>query len=511
MDRGNLIVMFSNFISLTTKSIVMKDIDSVPSNVQSASHEALLYVFEDNEAVIKMIMKGRSPTMRHVLQNPQSCSWLVVRSNQSWPWDSNQIHRHQEPTCRHLDKREFHTWWMESFVDLVQYHPFWLYSLHRCNGKTSSTRIRRKTCHSQITTHDEFDRKNAFVRVFFSLIQTRGGPRMDIKILENLFQVTIETGRPVEPSRPDYIQEDCGRSLVFSRVEKWSCRARSIGETWGNFLGHIAKSWPHREEPLLGRNAHSARYGELIHDRTGETCVSASPRTGLFWKFSSWAVTQQNLWTKSKTKCETDRKECRTLQSHVTNNSTIWGMFMATTLNAATFMGKEFLNYSKCCQESWKSHLETDVRCHSAVSQQSGRNQLPGQNSVWEEFLDTSVINWWWNSHQSSKHKSPCILRFCVVSRKGSSTSRIQRSLEEQSCRSPSREKLQRLWCYQRRVDWIRVEHFPQDSQRCSSVIKSVIFWAIWDKHQKLSQEEFYLCRCSMTSPVTETTTKMNV
>ena len=44
----------------------MKDIDSVPSNVQSAHQEALLYVFEENEAVIKMIMKGRSPTMRHV-------------------------------------------------------------------------------------------------------------------------------------------------------------------------------------------------------------------------------------------------------------------------------------------------------------------------------------------------------------------------------------------------------------------------------------------------------------
>ena len=37
---------------------VLQDIDSVPSNVQSASQEALLYVFEDNEAVIKIIMKG---------------------------------------------------------------------------------------------------------------------------------------------------------------------------------------------------------------------------------------------------------------------------------------------------------------------------------------------------------------------------------------------------------------------------------------------------------------------
>ena len=45
---------------------VMKDIDSVPSNVQSSRQEALLYVFEDHEAVIKMIIKGRSPTMRRV-------------------------------------------------------------------------------------------------------------------------------------------------------------------------------------------------------------------------------------------------------------------------------------------------------------------------------------------------------------------------------------------------------------------------------------------------------------
>ena len=49
-----------------------------------------------------------------------------------------------------------------------------------------------------------------------------------------------------------------------------------------------------------------------------------------------------------------------------------------------------------------------------------------------------------------------------------------------------------------------------QDSQRCSSVIKSMIYWATWDKHQNLSQEQFYSCQCSLTSLVTEKTTKMN-
>ena len=40
----------------------------------------LLYVFEDNEAVIKMIIKGRSPTMRHVSRTHRvALDWLFDR------------------------------------------------------------------------------------------------------------------------------------------------------------------------------------------------------------------------------------------------------------------------------------------------------------------------------------------------------------------------------------------------------------------------------------------------
>ena len=61
---------------------VMKDIDAVPSNVQSTRQEALLYVFEDNETVIKMIIKGRSPTMRHVSRTHRvALDWLFDRIN----------------------------------------------------------------------------------------------------------------------------------------------------------------------------------------------------------------------------------------------------------------------------------------------------------------------------------------------------------------------------------------------------------------------------------------------
>ena len=61
---------------------VTRDIDSVPSNVQSARQEALLHVFEDNEAVIKMTIKCRSPTMRHVSRTHRvALDWLFDRIN----------------------------------------------------------------------------------------------------------------------------------------------------------------------------------------------------------------------------------------------------------------------------------------------------------------------------------------------------------------------------------------------------------------------------------------------
>ena len=93
---------------------------------------------------------------------------------------------------------------------------------------------------------------------------------MDIKILENLFLSDDRTGKPVEPSRPDFLQEDYGRSWSS---QEWKSRAaehdrtgKPVGISWDS----LQKVDPHREEPLLGRNAHSARYGELIHDRTGK-------------------------------------------------------------------------------------------------------------------------------------------------------------------------------------------------------------------------------------------------
>ena len=60
----------------------LHNVDFIPSNVNSSHQEALLYGFEDNEAVIKMIIKGRSPTMRHVSRTHRiALDWLFDRIN----------------------------------------------------------------------------------------------------------------------------------------------------------------------------------------------------------------------------------------------------------------------------------------------------------------------------------------------------------------------------------------------------------------------------------------------
>ena len=68
-------------------------------------------------------------------------------------------------------------------------------------------------------------------------------------------------------------------------------------------------------------------------------------------------------------------------------------MFMATTLDAATFMGKNFSTIQSVVKNHESLTLKQIVRCHSAIGKQSGRNQWPGQNSVGKEFLDTYVID----------------------------------------------------------------------------------------------------------------------
>ena len=59
---------------------LVRDVDFVPPSMRLTSGDAQLFVFEDNEAVIKMCIKGRSPNLRYVPRTHRvDLDWLIER------------------------------------------------------------------------------------------------------------------------------------------------------------------------------------------------------------------------------------------------------------------------------------------------------------------------------------------------------------------------------------------------------------------------------------------------
>ena len=92
---------------------------------------------------------------------------------------------------------------------------------------------------------------------------------MDIKILKDMF-LTIERGNLLKRQDQTIYERimvyhgllKSGKVEMESTIDQGNLR-KILGIHWGKFD-------PHREEYLLGRTAHSARYEETIHDRTGQ-------------------------------------------------------------------------------------------------------------------------------------------------------------------------------------------------------------------------------------------------
>ena len=93
------------------KEIYRNDVDNVdfiPTNVNSSHQEALLYVYEDNETTMNMIIKGRNPTMKHVSRTCRVArDWCFDRINLD---PKIQIKFIDTKKARHTDQGKFHTW-----------------------------------------------------------------------------------------------------------------------------------------------------------------------------------------------------------------------------------------------------------------------------------------------------------------------------------------------------------------------------------------------------------------
>ena len=149
------------------------------------------------------------------------------------------------------------------------------------------------------------------------------------------------SGKPDKPSPPGYSEEDYGRS--------WSSQEWKSGASEHDRSGKPEKtSWDlmqqvalHREEPLLDGNAHSVRYREMIHDGSGKlekVNYQERAESETFVMRSDAA----EFVNKVKDQVRSRQKRMSNVADSGERHSIIWRMFMAATMNAATFMGKNF-------------------------------------------------------------------------------------------------------------------------------------------------------------------------
>ena len=204
----------------------------------------------------------------------------------------------------------------------------------------------------------------------------------------------------METSRSDYIQKDYGRSWSSQEWKSGDGEPDRSGKPEENSWDSLQEVDPHREEPLLCRTAHSStRYEETIHDRTGQLVSENLQEQAHFENFVMGSDATEFV-NKVRDQVRIRQKRMSSIAENCTEHSIIWGMFMATTLNAATFMGKNF----SATQSVVKNHESITLKQMFDVTAQIVNNQeeitcldknLYGKNSWTHLSLidDETVIN----------------------------------------------------------------------------------------------------------------------
>ena len=185
---------------------------------------------------------------------------------------------------------------------------------------------------------------------------------MDIMNLNNLF-LDDRAERPVETSRSNYSQE-YGSSWSSQVWKSGNGEHDRSGKLEQNSWDSLERVDPHRGEHLLGRTAHSARNEETIHERTGRPDSEDTQGKANFEKFILGSDTTEFV-NKVKNQVRIRHKRISDDAEDCTEHSIVWGMFMATTLNAATFMGKSYSTMQNVVQNEENLTLKQmfDINC----------------------------------------------------------------------------------------------------------------------------------------------------
>ena len=407
---------------------VLNNIDGVPSNVQFSHQEALLYVFEDNEAVIKMISKGRSPTMRHVSRTHRvALHWLFDRINLD---TKNKI--------KYIDTKN-------QLADILTKGNFtcdeWNHLLCLCNISHFSSTVCSEAM-AKISQQDSGEeRVTAKSRPMMSLIarapsnlpsSTSESPGKRSYGNQDPWSAKAEredrTRQPVVGSDPktvpDYYQDKSTESSFSARYSKWDDNKAWSSQEWkadppmgDRTRQPVVTSWGKAHESQSSffheKTQHDGTAQSIVNEATPRdrtetpvVCPQRGARPQPFIIGNDETESELSVESRSFLNRVNDqvRKRRKRSSMNVTENeekhSMRWGIFMSVTLESAVFMGKNYLD--NCHSITNTKHLtlkqmfDIPARLVSEQDEISGVDTIGWENHSWKKMSligDQRVIN----------------------------------------------------------------------------------------------------------------------
>ena len=208
------------------------------------------------------------------------------------------------------------------------------------------------------------------------------------------------SGKREKPSPPPgYSKEDYGQSWSSQEWRSGAAahdRSGQHDETSWDMMQQVA---PHRAEPLLDGNAHSVRYGEMNHDGSGKLHEVYSQEEAHSETFVMGSDAAE-FANKIKDQVRSRQKRMSSIAESCNEHSIIWGMFMATTMNAATYMGKNFVDIQNSIMNSrdfiLKHMFDITAKLASEQDEINNLDKIHWKNHSWRQLSmigDETVIN----------------------------------------------------------------------------------------------------------------------
>ena len=347
-------------------------------------------------SVIKMIIKGRSPRMKHVSRTHRvALDWLFDRINLDPKIQIKYIDTKNQ-LADILTKGNFTRDEWNHLLNLFNISHF---SSTACTAAMAK-RAQQESGEERVTAKSR-PMINLTARmpsvVSSSASSNPGRTSYGYQDPGKSVASDDRSGKPVQPSPPGYSKEDYGRSWSSQEWKSGAAEHDRSGKPEKTSWDKLQKVAPHREEPLLGGSAHSARYGEMIHDGSGKP-ETVDHQEGVNSENFVIGSDAAEFVNKVKDQVRNRQKRMSNVAESGEEHSIIWGMFMAATLNAATFMGKNF----STIQTVVKNYEDLTLKQMFDVTAQLVNNQdeINGLNKILWKILghvchcgDETVIN----------------------------------------------------------------------------------------------------------------------